>query len=275
MKISTNVPAMSAIGKMKQVKKAQDENLFKLSSNDRIFKSAMDPAGLAISEKMKSRLVSNRMAKRNVNDGASVLQVMESTIGDITTIGVRLRELAMQAASDGVAGDRERLLMQKEFKELVSEVNRMAALPTYQYSMLNDFDLKHEVQIGLDNDPNTDRLSMDTSDINTSIEGLGMSGVNILSAGDARGALDDIDEMIHRASRNRTKVGSHMKRLESTLQNLEHFYENTSAGHSRIRDADVAVETANRAALSVREGAASFGIKRSLDNIRSVAKILG
>src|SRR6218665_3756183 len=107
MRVSTNLNSMTAQRYVRAHSEEQAIEDSKLSSGDRIVRSAIDPSGLAISETMKAKLRSNYQAERNSNDSISLMQVAEGSLATMQQMGARLRELAMQAANDTV-GEQER-----------------------------------------------------------------------------------------------------------------------------------------------------------------------
>jgi len=102
LRINTNVASLAAQRSLGITKNNMDGNLRKLSSGERITRAADDAAGLAISEKLKAHIRGVRQAKRNSDDGVSLIQTAEGGLNEISNIVIRLRELAVQAASDTV-----------------------------------------------------------------------------------------------------------------------------------------------------------------------------
>src|SRR6187549_3639197 len=125
LRINTNVTAMNAQRTMAAVRGKLDASLEKLSSGSRINHAGDDAAGLAISENLKAQVRGMRQAKRNAQDGISLVQVSEGGLNEVTNIVVRLRELAVQAASDTI-GDTERRFTDREFQSLKDEIDRIA-----------------------------------------------------------------------------------------------------------------------------------------------------
>ena len=125
LRINTNVQSISAQRNLKTTKRNLDSNLRKLSSGERITRAADDAAGLAISENLKSEIRSIRQAKRNADDGISLVQTAEGGLQEISNIIIRLRELAVQAATDTL-GDTERGFSDIEFQQLKDEMQRIA-----------------------------------------------------------------------------------------------------------------------------------------------------
>lgn len=244
-KVGTNYQSMVAQRRLGDVTRHQSQERTKLSSGSRIYEAAFDPSGLAIATGMKARSVSNMQAQRNVNDGVSLLQVAEGTLGVMHGIASRLRELAMQAANDTV-GDNERAVANKEFQQLTQEVKRLTSSTKFNGNhIINGQGSTYELQIGIHNDPQANRLKYDLEKVLASKNNFGLNGVNILSKDGARNSFGKIDSMINEISSSRAKLGGAMNRMESALQNLQIGRENLEASKSKITDSDVAEKTTN------------------------------
>ncbi len=244
-RVGTNYQSMVAQRRLGDVSKHQSEERTKLSSGSRITEAAFDPAGLAIATGMKARSVSNMQAQRNVNDGISLLQVAEGTLSVMHGIASRLRELAMQAANDTV-GAPERAVANKEFQQLTREVKRLTASTKYNGNhIINGKGSTYELQIGIHNDPQANRLKYDLQKVLASKNNFGLDSQNILSKDSARGSFSKIDSMINEVSSSRAKLGGAMNRMQSATQNLQIGRENLEASKSKITDADVAMKTTN------------------------------
>src|ERR1044072_3139277 len=113
LRISTNMASIAAQRTMAGAQREVQKSFAQLSSGSRITKSADDAAGLSISETLKSTIRGYGQAKRNANDGMSMVQVPEGGLGEISNILTRWRKLGVQAASDTV-GDTERGFIDKE-----------------------------------------------------------------------------------------------------------------------------------------------------------------
>ena len=98
--ITTNVSSLLAQNNLNQTNNVLNRSISKLSSGSRIVSAQDDPAGLAISEKLKGNIVGTSTAKRNANDGISLLQVAEGAMTEIGSILIRMKELTIQAANE-------------------------------------------------------------------------------------------------------------------------------------------------------------------------------
>ena len=177
-----------------------------------------------------------------------MIQVAEGGMQEISNILVRLRELSVQSSSDTL-GERERQFTDLEFQALSLEVDRIAKSTQFNGRSLLDgsVDDALDFQIGNRNDDFNDRISFEPTKAIATLEHLGVDGLTVTEKDDAQENLAKIDEAIETISSNRANLGSLQSRLESTVNNLETFQESSMAANSRIRDADIAVESANLA----------------------------
>lgn len=135
LRIRSNLQSLQAKNHLAKTTRENDESMAKIASGYRINKAADDSAGLAISEKLKADVRSLNMAKRNANDGISLLQVAEGSMNEINNILTRLRELAIQSASDTI-GDKERSFAHKEFNQLKAEIDRITHTAEFNGTLL-------------------------------------------------------------------------------------------------------------------------------------------
>lgn len=243
LRIATNVQALNAQRNLGISNEKQALSLSKMSSGSRITKSGDDAAGLSISEKLKASIRSLQQANRNANDGISLVQTAEGGINEVSNILVRMRELSIQAASDTI-GETERGFTDKEFQHLKSEIDRIAQVTNFNgRNLLNGTGGDMEVQVGIENSPENDRLVYSTSMTDVTLGTLGLSDNGVASKEGAQANLMSIDSAISKVSQNRAGLGALQNRLQSTINNLGIATENYSAANSRIRDVDIASET--------------------------------
>ncbi|MBY0516144.1 MAG: flagellin FliC [Bacteriovoracaceae bacterium] len=247
LRINTNVASLSAQRSLGVNKFNTDNNLRKLASGERITRASDDAAGLAISEKLKGHIRGMRQAKRNADDGISLIQTAEGGLSEISNLIVRLRELSVQAASDTV-GDTERGFSDIEFQQLKDEINRISTgLDFNGRKLLDGTGGVVDIQVGIHNDPTQDRIKYDSTSTDATIASLGIIGETIASKEGAQLSLAKLDDALTRVSGVRANLGALQNRLQSTVNNLAVTDENLSAANSRIRDVDVAAETADLA----------------------------
>lgn len=247
LRIMTNEAALNASRNLESTNNRLQTTLEKLSSGSRINRAADDAAGLAISDSLNSSIRSIGQAVRNAQDGVSLIQVFEGGTNEINNMITRIRELAIQAASDTV-GDRERSLINNEVQELKNEVERVAQTTRYAgKNLLNGEAPLLEFQVGIDNVENVDRISFDPQNANLTASALDIEGIDITEKAGAQESLEVLDAAIQRVNEVRAQVGSVQSRLQTTIATSNIFAENLTAAKSRIRDTDIAQESMNLA----------------------------
>ncbi len=247
IRINTNTSSIAAQRALGITKNNLDSNLRKLSTGERITRASDDAAGLAISEKLKSHIRGLRQAKRNSDDGISLIQTAEGGLNEISNIIIRLRELSIQAASDTV-GDTERGFSNIEFQNLLEEVQRISEGAEFNgRKLLDGTGGLVEIQVGIHNDPTNDRIKYDSTATDSTVAALGLVGEGIANKEGAQLSLAKLDDALLRVNGTRANLGALQNRLQSASNTIAITEENFSAANSRIRDVDVAAETADMA----------------------------
>ena len=242
LRVNTNVASINAQRNLQNTTSRLGRSLERLSSGLRITRASDDAAGLAISEKFRAEIRSLQQAQRNANDGISMLQVAEAALNETSSILIRLRELAIQSAN-GTLGPTERQALNGEFQDLIDEINRIAEVTEFNgINILNSAGVSITFQVGTANTSN-DRITV--SGANARASSFGLDGtVDILTQSAARGVLGLLDSAVQTVASLRARFGTAQNRLETTIRSIAVAVENTSAAESRIRDVDVASETA-------------------------------
>jgi flagellin len=244
LRINTNVGSINAQRSLSNTRGSAAKSLERLSSGSRINRAGDDAAGLAISESLKAQIRGLSQAKRNAADGISLVQVAEGGLTEIQNILIRLRELSVQAASDTI-GPAERKFLNVEYEALLSEVDRISEATEFNtVPLLNGQGTVIDIQVGTRNNPSVDRITFDPTSTNVSATALGLSLTSVLDKNSAQSSLDFIDRSIKQVSSIRADFGAVQNRLQATSNNIGISIENLSAANSRIRDTDMAEETA-------------------------------
>lgn len=245
LRIATNVASLAAMRTLSNTKQALDGSLERLSSGSRINRAGDDAAGLAISENLRAQIRGYRQAKRNAQDGVSLIQVTEGGLNEISNMVIRLRELAIQAASDTI-GDKERAFTDREFQALKSEIQRVADSTSFNGTpVLNGRAGVIDIQVGIYNNPINDRVVYNGENSNVTLEALGLVGESVGTKIGAQTTLSVLDDALMRVNSVRADLGAMQNRLQSTINSLAVSDENLSAANSRIRDADLALEVSD------------------------------
>jgi flagellin len=277
LRISTNMASLAANRTLQNSSANQAKSYQRLSSGNRIIDAGDDAAGLSISENLKGQIRSMAQAQRNANDGVSFIQVAEGGITEVGNMLIRMRELAVQAASDTV-GEKERGFINNEVQSLTQEIDRIANVTNFNgTNLLNGQSEKAELQfqVGIRKEANdSDRIVFTPSDYDVRSSALGIEGVDFSTIDGARDALDSVDLGISRAFETRAKLGAAQNKLHATVNNLSITQENLSAARSRIADADIAAETSELVRGSILQQAGISVLAQANNAPQSALKLL-
>ncbi len=272
IRVKTNVESMIAQKKLSDSRREVASSIERLSSGQRINKSADDAAGLAVSERIRSRIASMDVAKRNANDGISYIQVAEGGLNEMTNVMLRMRQLGSQAASDTI-GNREREFLDREFQQLRDEVGRIMKTTEFNGRKVLEAgeNTAMRIFVGSSNRANVDGAAPDIdpetdpdivtinleelSVLNEALDKVVNGGLKVVPDDPDGGAADlspdgtdalfnVIDTAINEVAGYRASLGSVQSRLNTAISNIDVTNENLNAANSRIRDVDFAAETA-------------------------------
>jgi flagellin len=254
LRVNTNIASLNAQRSLAQVTQRLQGNFRRLSTGLRIATAADDAAGLAISERLRAQIRSTQQAFRNAQDGISMTQTGEGALNEVSSILIRMRELSMQAAN-GTVSPRDAETLDQEFQDLVNEIDRIARSTQFNgVQLLDGTGSTITFQVGTGTTPGIDTIQLSTSD--TLASTLGLATLDIGSGGNPSAAIQVVDGAINAISRIRGIFGAVQNRLNTTIANLAIQAENLSAAESRIRDVDVAVETAELTRNTILQQAA-------------------
>jgi flagellin len=283
VRVKTNVESLIAQKKLSDSRKEMTASIERLSSGMRINKSADDAAGLAVSERIRSRIASMDVAKRNANDGISYIQVAEGGLNEITNVMVRMRQLGSQAASDTI-GNREREFLDREFQQLRDEVGRIVKTTEFNGRQVLEAGSNTAMRIfvgssnrgdvngsapEIDTEANPDIITIDLEDLsklNEALDKVVNGGLAVVPGDEDGGAADlspdgtdnlfnVLDSAINEVASYRSSLGAVQSRLNTAIQTIEVTNENLNAANSRIRDVDYAAETARFTQNKILEAA--------------------
>ena len=273
LRVNTNVASINAQRNLSSVTDRLSGNYRKLSTGLRISTAADDAAGLAISERLRSQVRSLEQAKRNANDGISFVQTAEGALNEVSSILTRLRELTIQSSNGSVSGqDKETL--DEEFQSLISEVNRIGRSTEFNgIKLLDGSSSSVTFQVGFGTTTGIDTLAVSLSaSLSTT---LALQSLDIGSGGTTTTAITNIDAAINSVSSLRGSLGAIQNRLGSTINNLAIQVENLSAAESRIRDVDIAYETAQLTRNSILQQASISVLSQANSSPQSALQLLG
>jgi len=243
LSVVTNVASLRAQSNLNKTSNSMTSHIEKLSSGLRINRAGDDAAGSAISSQMTAYEQGLKQASRNANDGVSLIQTAEGAMNEMTGIVQRMRELAVQASNEGTMDTTERGYLDQEFQTLESELDRIVNVTEYNGQKLIDGSISTGVsfQVGMRNTGN-DRISLSVATSGST--SLGLNDESLGTSTGAQKAIAALDSALQTINTSRGTLGATQNRLEATMSNLSIMHENMASGNSRIKDVDVAEESA-------------------------------
>ena len=228
---------------MGSTQKSLENSMRSLASGSRFANAGTDPSGYAISENVRAQIKGYQAARYNADNAVSFVQLGEGALNEQGNIVIRLRELAIQAASDNI-GDKEREYINYEVQALTAEFDRIAQATKFgSQPLLDGTSKEYEFQVGIQKgDENIIKYEHDTD---TSASNLDIDSIDVADKDDARDALDVLDEALVTINEGRAKMGAAQNRMDVAVSHIDGQVEHLSEAHSRMADADVASEIAN------------------------------
>lgn len=244
LSLGTNLAAMRGQKHLVRAQRGLATSMGRLASGNRINTASDDAAGLAISERLRAQVRGLAQAQRNANDGISMLQTAEGALNEVSEILIRMRELGVQSAN-GALGAGERGALHDEFSALRTEIDRIADATVFAGQTLIDGSLSGglSLQVGI-TAAAADRVTVTIAAAGTVAIGV-TAAASLTTMSSARATLSMLDGAINQVTSLRGRLGAAQNRLVSTVGSLVATQENIAAAHSRIRDADMATESAS------------------------------
>jgi Flagellin and related hook-associated proteins len=253
MVINHNLSAMFAQRTLGVTSNAIGGDIEKLSSGMRINKAGDDASGLAVSEKMRSQIRGLNQASQNASNGISFIQATEGYLQETSDILQRVRELAVQS-SNGIYSSEDRMQIQVEVSQLVSEVDRIAS--SAQFNGMNMLTGRFARETGENTitgsmwfhiGANMDqRVRVYVGTMTASALGLRNVGngsiMTLENADSSNRSIGTIDQALKTLNKQRADLGAYQNRMTHAVSGLNVASENLSAAESRIRDTDMAKE---------------------------------
>ena len=292
--INTNVASLNAQRHLQSSRGELEQAMERLSSGKRINSAMEDAAGLTIANSLSTKINSLETAARNANDAISLIHLAEGALDAVSSMLVRMRELATQALNGTYSND-DRSNLNAEFGQLKSEITRISNNTYFngisvigQVRTLGDTvgdDAELSFQIGYSS---SDSIKMATSDISSETLGydadsdldftdsgdLVLSSQSLTSLTNAGNALTAVDSALTQVDTYRVNLGSVANRLGHTIENLYSRIEQQTAARSRIQDADYAVESANLARAQVLQQAGTAMLAQANASTMNVLSLL-
>lgn len=252
--VNTNLFSMTAQKNMAVHSEKLAGSFAKLSSGLRIVSAADDAAGLGISERMRAEIRSLGMAQRNSQDGVSLVQTAEGALAEVSSNLIRMRELAVEA-SNGTLNTADRASLDQEFQALDDEIDRVAKETEFNgIALLDGTNATVDIQVGTSSGQ---VISITTTDMQSGVGGLAIDALDVTDATNAGAAMTALDSAVDLVVAQRGDFGASQNRLQSAMRSIATAKENLSGAESRIRDVDVASETAELTKNKILQQAAT------------------
>ena len=282
--INTNIVSLNAQRNLNGSQAALATSMQRLSSGLRVNSAKDDAAGLAISERMTAQIRGMNVAARNANDGISLAQTAEGTLGKVSDSLQRMRELSVQSANATNSGS-DKDSLDKEFGELAKEVQRVLGGTTFNGRRLMGSQAGAQTfQVGA-NTSSHDSINIITTDMTadasvTAVAGTDPSGTGralidaSASAGAIQGVIGNIDTALDTVNAQRATLGASQSRFDAVIGNLQISIENQTAARSRIIDTDFAAETARLSRANILQQAGNAMVAQANQLPQQVLQLL-
>ena len=274
LSINTNVASMAAQRSFMNSNSALETSFERLSSGQRINSAVDDAAGLSIGKDLQSRVSGLNQAIRNTNDAISMVQIAEGAMDEATNILHRMRDLAVQGASDSLAAT-ERGFLETESDKLITAYDNIMSGTKWNGAVLfgTTQDESKVIQIGADDG---DTLTVTFNDTSLSSTGYNVTDARMQfdSQANASDTISFVDSALSALATDRAQLGATQTQLESTVRNLANVAENTAAAAGRIMDTDYAAETANLTKAQILQQAATSILAQANAQPQAVLSLL-
>lgn len=260
----------SALNQLGEINRQQEINQRRLASGLRVGRAADDAAAMAIAERIGSQIRGFGAATQDVQIGIGAVLTAEGGMAEASNVLQRMRELGVQANSS-LLSDADRGAIQSEMDQLKGQLNQIAGNTQFNGQPLLNGDLTTN-PLTVPAGPSGETQQAELPDV--SAAALGVSGASVSTQANAQSAIQAIDTALGTVSEGRAKAGAAQNAFEATLRNMDVASVNLEAGRSRIRDADMAAEAARRAALQIRQEAATGILAQGNLNAKMVSRLI-
>lgn len=273
LRIGSNVASLTAQRFLEKNQRETGDSFKALASGSRLSTPQNDAAGFAISELLRAQVAGTKQSKTNTETATAMIQTAEGSLNEQNNILVRMRELAVNAASDTI-GDTEREFLDEEFQLLVDEFDRISKVSRFgSKQLLTGSGEEFTFQVGPNKGSENEiefTLDSDTSAGNVGIEGLAVDDQDA-----AADALADIDDAVTQVAGVRAKFGAAQSRLQYAMDNLDVQHQNLEEARSLIADVNVAEETSKLAKAQVLNEAGLSVLAQANANPMKLIKLIG
>ena len=239
--VVNNIASANAQANLGMAHIGLDKALNRLSSGFRINYSGDDAAGLAVANGFRNKVAVLNQGIRNANDGLSQLQIKDGALSNVSTLLDRLSTLATQAASASNGVDITKL--SNEYATVLDEIDRETTVAGLDAS--NSFSVFVSNESALADGAITDTIGAADS------TALGLTSTSFTTADEAQIALAEVTAAISTLGDVQNTIGTLENRLQFATSLAQSQMVNTKGAESRIRDANIAEESANMTKFNI------------------------
>ena len=274
--IGTNTASLRAGNASTSANMQLSSAMERLSTGKRINSAKDDAAGLAIASSMTAQIRGMNQAVRNSNDGIALAQTAEGSLSEVTNMLQRIRELAVQSASETYSQS-DRANLQTEVTALQAQITDVVGNSKFNGVTLfsGTADVAVKIQTGTSGDAGKDQVSVNIGKLVDTTAAVANTIVVTGTNGDsARTALTAVDKALTEVAGVRAGLGASQSRLQSVVNNLTTNSTNLTDARSRIEDADFSSETANLAKAQILSQASTAMLAQANQSQQGVLKLL-
>ena len=261
--VVSNIASQNAQANLHTTQVGLQKALTRLSSGLRINSSGDDAAGLVTANSYRQDVAVMNQGIRNANDGLSDLNIKDGALANVATLLDRLATLATQAAN-GTTTTESRTKLDAEFSDVLSEINREVTVA--------GLNTDAGFSVFVSNDGNNGQITGTIDAVRTT--DLGINGLDISSQSGAESAVDTIADAVDTLGTSQAKIGTLQNQLQFAIGLAQSQKVNTSAAESRIRDANVAEESANMTRYNILTQSGIAALAQANNSTSSVLSLL-
>jgi flagellin len=262
--VVTNIASANAQSNLVGTNMGLNRALSRLSSGFRINSSGDDAAGLAVANSYRNDVAIMNQGVRNANDGMSKLQIKDSALANISTILDRMATLATQASSASNGVDIGKL--SDEFEELTLEIDRESSVAELATGGAFSVFVSSETTVA-DGAISGTLAAVTTSD-------LGVTETTFSTVTGAQAVLAAVKSAISSLGDSQNTIGTLQNRLTFAVSLAQSQIVNTQAAESRIRDANIAEESANMTRFNILSQSGIAALAQANQTSSSVLALL-
>jgi flagellin len=261
--LNTNIESETVMRFMDQISRNQAKTMERLTSGYAINHASDNPSGLSVVTNMTVQIRGYDIATQNTNDGINMVQTADGALDDTTSLLQRMRELSLQSMNSTYTST-QRIDMNTEFKQLNSEISRIAQVTKFNNQKL--FGASYQFQVGWETGA-TNRISM---------SGFSLASVagDILTMGNASTMIGTLSGRLQSIQTQRAKWGAVVNRMEAAISNMNNMKVRTMDSRSRVWDTDYAKESAELAKDQIRQQAAMAMLSVANQNKQGLLALL-